>query len=191
MKNAMVVVPTASRTMISQAVNTAVKAANKWVKTSIQLHEDGVTSDMVDTGYKSVCLEFYNDVRAAIVEGLPAADQRLINLPKNAVPAKSKEDRKRAQQKIGRYQALLAGYLRGLEHEAGELESTGNKAGKAKGKQDKTASELDQKDLERILNRRARNEKLLGYRAGYKFVEQTQALKNAYKALTGKEYQAK
>jgi len=188
MKNAMVVVPTASRTLISQAVNTAVKAANKWVKTSIQLHEDGVTSDMVDTGYKSVNREFYNDVRAAIVEGLPAADQRLINLPIKSVAAKDKPARKKAQQKIGRYQELLAGYLRGLEHSDGDLKSTGTKT---KGKQDKIACDLDAKDLERILNRRARNEKLLGYPRGFRFIESTQNLKQEYKNLTGKEYKAK
>lgn len=189
MKNAMVVVPTASRTLISQAVNTAIKAANKWVKTAEQLHKDGVTSAMVDPAYKTTCLEFYNDVRAAIVEGLPAQDQRLINLPKNEVPEKSKAARKGAQQKIGRYQNLLVGYLRGIEHGAGDLKSTGDKS-KSKGKQDKPAGELDAKDLERILRRRARNEKLLGYPRGFRFVESTQNLKQEYKALTGKEFKA-
>lgn len=188
MKNAMVVVPTASRKLISQAVNTAVKAANKWVKTAEQLHEDGVTSDMVGTGYKSVCLEFYNDVRAAIVEGLPAPDQRLINADIKEMAAKDKPARKAAQQKIGRYQDLLAGYLRGFEHDAKDLKSTSTKT---KGKQDKPAGDLDAKDLERILKRRARNEKLLGYPRGFRFVESTQNLKQEYKALTGKEFKVK
>ena len=121
-------ISTSTGLLIQKAVSSNERASKKWLQASDALHADGVTADML-TG-KEVVAEVAASVKASIVLGFSEGERKLLALDKKSVPEDAKGDRKKVQQKVGVYIALIQKYLKafdapeGGEGEAEKVEKT-------------------------------------------------------------------
>lgn len=99
---------------VSKAVSNAVRAEGSWIKAADALYGCGVTvATMVDKEHDDNAM-----VTAAIIEGLPAAWQKLLSYDKKTMSGMAedkKKERRTAQQRIGTYRSRLGGYLATLQ----------------------------------------------------------------------------
>jgi len=117
-------ISTSTGLLIQKAVSSNEGTSKKWLQASDALYADGVTADML-TG-KEVVAEVAASVKASIVLGFTEGDRKLLALDKKAVPEDAKGDRKKVQQKVGVYIALIQKYLKSLDApEGGEGEAEG------------------------------------------------------------------
>jgi hypothetical protein len=120
MKVEQVAVSTATSAMITGAVSGSEKGSKQWLKASDALYADGVRPDMLAGAGKLVDVQ--EPVKASIVLGFTVAERKLINGEPKAMSPEQKADRKVAQQKVGRYIALIQKYLTDLMIVNGEIE---------------------------------------------------------------------
>jgi len=120
MKVAQIAVSTASSALVTGAVSGSEKGSKQWLKASDALWADGVRPDML-TG-KGKLVDVQEPIKASIVLGFTVAERKLINGEPKAMSQEQKDARKVAQQKIGRYIALIQKYLTDLMVANGEIE---------------------------------------------------------------------
>ena len=122
-------ISTSTGLLIQKAVSSNEGTSKKWLQASDALYADGVTADML-TG-KEVVAEVAASVKASIVLGFTDGERKLLALDKKAVPEDAKGDRKKVQQKVGVYIALIQKYLKSLDApEGGEGEAEGGEVEK-------------------------------------------------------------
>jgi len=133
-------ISTSTGLLIQKAVSSNEGTSKKWLQASDALYADGVTADML-TG-KEVVAEVAASVKASIVLGFTDGERKLLALDKKAVPEDAKGDRKKVQQKVGVYIALIQKYLKSLDApEGGEGEAEGGE-GEAEKVEKTTAEKL-------------------------------------------------
>ena len=122
-------ISTSTGLLIQKAVSSNEGTSKKWLQASDALYADGVTADML-TG-KEVVAEVAASVKASITLGFTEGERKLLALDKKAVPEDAKGDRKKVQQKVGVYIALIQKYLKSLDApEGGEGEAEGGEVEK-------------------------------------------------------------
>jgi hypothetical protein len=120
MKVEQIAVSTSASALITSAVSGSEKGSKQWLKASDALYADGVRPDML-TGASKIA-DIQDAVKASVILGFTAGERKLIVADAKAIAEADKPARKIAQQKVGRYLALIQKYLTDLAKANGEIE---------------------------------------------------------------------